>query len=84
MVWLSSASTNLGRRDLALLAAEMPDDVVGDRGISPSEYQLANEGIVLLPPDDPILMPLSTARVTFVPAGSFTLREPRSPALSVC
>ena len=24
--------TNLGRRDLALLAAEMPDDVVADRG----------------------------------------------------
>jgi len=41
--------------------------------ISSSEYASANEGIVLLPPDDPILMPSSTARVTFVPAGSFTL-----------
>jgi hypothetical protein len=49
--------------------------------ISSSEYAAANGGIVLLPPGDPILMPSSTARTTFVPAGSFMLREPRSPAL---
>src|SRR5271156_3254570 len=43
-----------------------------------AEYAAANGGIVSCPPGDPILMPSSTVRTTFVPAGSFTLRDPRS------
>jgi hypothetical protein len=37
------------------------------------EYASANGIVTLLPPGDPILMPSNTARITFVPAGSFRL-----------